>query len=86
MARHFCAKNELSDVMRNKWLALKSCRANISNYSKKMVYHEVMPRMYFMAERVGFEPTVTFQPHRFSRATYSTTLAPLHKLNRLAAL
>ena len=29
------------------------------------------------AERVGFEPTVTFQPQCFSRAPRSTTPAPL---------
>ena len=29
------------------------------------------------AERVGFEPTVTARPQRFSRAPRSTTLAPL---------
>ena len=33
-----------------------------------------------MAERVGFEPTVTIQPHRFSRPARSTTPAPLLNL------
>jgi hypothetical protein len=31
----------------------------------------------FQAERGGFEPPVTLRPHRFSRPTQSTTLAPL---------
>ena len=35
-----------------------------------------------MAERVGFEPTVTVRPQRFSRPPLSTTQAPLLKLCR----
>ena len=34
-----------------------------------------------LAERVGFEPTVTLQPQRFSRQSRSTTLAPLPNLS-----
>ena len=33
---------------------------------------------YYVAERVGFEPTVRLHVHRFSRPAHSTTLAPLH--------
>ena len=37
-----------------------------------------------LAERVGFEPTVTVRPQRFSRPPLSTTQAPLLKLCRFA--
>ena len=37
-----------------------------------------------LAERVGFEPTVTLQPQRFSRPPLSTTQAPLHKYSVIA--
>ena len=33
-----------------------------------------------MAERVGFEPTVSLHPQRFSRPSRSTTLAPLREV------
>lgn len=33
-----------------------------------------------MADRVGFEPTVTFQPHTLSKRAHSTTLTPVHIL------
>ena len=35
-----------------------------------------------MAERVGFEPTVSVNPQRFSRPSQSTTLAPLREVVR----
>ncbi len=34
----------------------------------------------YLAERVGFEPTVRFPVHSISSAANSTTLAPLRKL------
>ena len=37
-------------------------------------------RNEMLAERVGFEPTVTLQPQRFSRPPLSTTQAPLPHL------
>jgi hypothetical protein len=37
----------------------------------------VAPGHRFLAERVGFEPTVAQRPQRFSRPPHSSTLAPL---------
>ena len=47
-----------------------------------MACHEVMRSMYFMAEGVGFEPTVPLRGLRFSRPVHSTALPPFHVLAR----
>lgn len=33
-----------------------------------------------VAEGVGFEPTMSLHPYRFSRPAHSTTLPPLHRV------
>ena len=42
-----------------------------------------MYQLIFMAERVGFEPTIPLQVCRISSAVHSTTLPPLRMRERL---
>src|SRR6267378_221073 len=45
--------------------------------ARKNSHFEIRNPKFFMAERVGFEPTERFPAHSISSAANSTTLAPL---------
>jgi hypothetical protein len=58
-------------------------------YDAQLDRHEepvetLLDHINFLAEREGFEPSVSLPAQRFSRASNSTTLAPLHLANIVA--
>jgi hypothetical protein len=55
---------------------------NKNHDSQTLDFQEVANHGSFEAEREGFEPSVGFHPHRFSRPARSATLSPLRFTNQ----
>src|SRR5262249_61825168 len=58
---------------------LQTCGLASSGEQRGLILHLTKARIShrFLAERVGFEPTVRLPVQRFSRPSHSTSLAPL---------